>query len=149
MTSTLNATLSGRWFHSWRPAEGDDDRRYVHMRGGRTVVWQGHIVEQIDAKHYVVQLYSWWDGTPTEKQLMSVDDMVGWTFYSNNIEMIASLGCSDCHSSRTAEYVAETGLGAGPVLCYRCAAHWSSVRPIIWKNDIPDLGEPMKVGRNP
>lgn len=134
--------LVGKWFHSWEPAT-DDNSKYATVRCGRVVVWQGRIVKQVDSQRYLIQLCSWWDGEPGRRQLMDIEGMSAWTFYSSNIEMIAALGCAEKDCSSSAEYITDLSPLAmvGSAVCGTCAAHYSRVRPIVWKNDVASLGE--------
>lgn len=139
--------LVGRWFHSWRPVR-DGDSEYLTRRGERVLELQGQVLERIEHELYLIQTYSWMDGNPYETTLVPVSDMAMWTFYSNHIEMIATLGCrewvdrgADRHECRSpAEYLTTNiGLGSSAV-CDHCAGYYSSVQPIIWKNGIASLG---------
>jgi hypothetical protein len=144
--------LVGRWFHSWRPAR-DDDSEYVTKRGDRVLEWQGEVLERIEHGLYLVETYSWWDGTPYSQELVSVSDMARWTFYSNNIEMIAFLGCRETWRDNgrvecggQAEYfTVNFGLGSCAV-CDHCAGYYSEVYPIIWRDGkATSLGPKTKI----
>jgi hypothetical protein len=143
--SVATEGLVGRWFHSWRPAR-DDDSEYATKRGDRVLVWQGEVLERIEHELYLIETYSWWDGSPYSQELISVRDMDGWTFYSSNVEMIAALGCrenwrdNDGPCGAHAEYLTSNfGLGTTGV-CDHCAGYYSAVYPIVWHNGKATLG---------
>lgn len=148
--------LVGRWFHTWR--EPRDDEPFEQLsRGGRVVQWQGEVLERVADDLYLVETYSWLDGSPYEQQIVSVHDMAAWTFYSSNVEMIASLGCGerrgDTACRAPAEYLTVNhGLGRTPV-CGHCAGYYSSVQPIVWRDGRAQLGSattiehPLRSGR--
>ena len=51
------------------------------------IKWQGQITAMPKDGLYLVQLYSWLNGEPTDQKLISIDDMVSWNFYDSNEEM--------------------------------------------------------------
>jgi len=65
-------TLVGLWFHS--------------LKGGE-VEWQGRIDRAVHDGKYVVQLFSWISGDPTEKVVVCADDVEGWILYDDSSEM--------------------------------------------------------------
>lgn len=65
-------TLAGKFFHT-------------HKADGK-IEWQGRIVREQGDGHYLVQLYSWLDGRPTNQKLVSVTDMAGWSLYDSQRE---------------------------------------------------------------
>ncbi|HLX62065.1 MAG TPA: hypothetical protein VKX17_12355 [Planctomycetota bacterium] len=48
---------------------------------------QGQIVAAIGASFYVVQLFSFATGLPTNKKLVPIDEMTSWKFYDNIEEL--------------------------------------------------------------
>ena len=68
--------LVGKWFHS-----------VTSKDGAREIHWQGQVVGKIDDGHYLVQLYEWLMGEPTEMQIVTLQDMVGWSFYHTSADM--------------------------------------------------------------
>jgi predicted GIY-YIG superfamily endonuclease len=147
--------LVGKFFHTWRDSNPDDDYFSI-VRNGRTVLWQGQIVEQVGAHQFLIQLFSWMDGTESNKQIAVLADMSDWTFYQNNIEMIASLGCSEMFDApkpeggvgrtrarcgRRADYMCEF-VGA-TALCSSCAEHYAGSRPILRRNGVFQLGKEL------
>ena len=138
--------LVGRWFHSWRPISEGQDTQYSTVRDGRTLEWQGEILERVEHELYLVQTYSWLDGGPYSQELISVREMAGWTFYGNHIEMIADDGCGEYRScGRPVEYfTVNRGLGCTAV-CSRHAGYYGHVRPIIWRKGKATLGKETTV----
>jgi len=65
----------GRWFHS----VNDDG----------AIIWQGKILRDSRSGVFVVQLYSWLDGRPTDQRIVRASEMVGWRFYRTDAEMRA------------------------------------------------------------
>jgi len=70
---TRKTTLVGKWLH-----------------GPATPGWQGHIVAEPAPQMYLVQLFSWIDGHPTDQKLISLQRMIeeNWTFYDSSEDMI-------------------------------------------------------------
>lgn len=60
-------SLVGSYFH------GDPDRS-----------WQGCVVAEPRPGVYLVELFSWLTGAPTQQQLVAIDDMAGWSFYDDS-----------------------------------------------------------------
>lgn len=142
--------LVGRWFHSWKPADADTSE-YSTRRGDRVLHWQGEVLERVEHELYLVETYSWSDGSPYSQELINVRDMAGWTFYSSNFEMVAGLGCRECwrdgnrECGAPAEYITVNfGLGCIGV-CHHCAGYYSHVQPITWRNGKAVLGAKITV----
>ncbi len=142
------AGLVGRWFHSWRPATPTDSE-HATRRGDRILEWQGRVLDRIEDGLYLIETFSWRDGTSTGQQLITADAMTIWTFYNTNIEMVAALGCRESWRAKgalcgnPAEYVSDIiGLAA---LCGHCAGYYGTVRPIIWHRDGAKLGPETRV----
>lgn len=145
--NTPKVSIIGKYFHSWIDAKDDSEI----VRNGKTPGWQGQIISQIAAEKYLVELFSWWDGCPTQQRLCDISEMDGWTFYSNNIEMIARLGCSehfdfDGRSRRCGAKVigfAGIKLGLGPMaVCAGCSRFYGDVQLIEVRNGEFHLGKP-------
>jgi hypothetical protein len=66
-------SLVSKWFHS-----KDEAQR---------IKWQGQILSKVTDGIYVVQLYSWLDGLPSCQKLVSVKDMLDWSFFENDEQM--------------------------------------------------------------
>lgn len=64
---TTKNSLVGKFFHSFI---------------GKKMNWQGHIIDYVDGM-YLVQLFSWWDGHPTNQVLVDFKKMKNWKFYDN------------------------------------------------------------------
>jgi hypothetical protein len=69
--------LVGKWFHTW-------DRKEC---GCSILQWQGQVTAKADAGHYLIQLYEFLMGFPTDQHVTPVADMVAWTFYDSDEEM--------------------------------------------------------------
>ena len=56
--------------------------RFFHMEADSRG-WQGRVLENLGSERFLVQLYSWLDGTPSDQVIVSLEDMLGWTFYDD------------------------------------------------------------------
>lgn len=65
--------IVGKWFHSFKDG-------YVH--------WQGQVLSAQPADHFLVQLYEWFLGEPNKQIVVPFSEMVGWTFYDSNEQML-------------------------------------------------------------
>jgi hypothetical protein len=66
--------LIGKFFHSFTK--------------DRKLSWQGHVVTRVRNNDlYIVQLFEWWFGESSAKELVPVEGMVGWSFYDSAQEM--------------------------------------------------------------
>lgn len=130
-------TLEGRWFHSWID-DSESEHKSPHRRNGLAVEWQGQILERVDDS-YLVQTYSWWDGSPYGGAfLVGRTQMRGWTFYRSSEEMQIALGCSEyfmggrrgggrtgkCPNPATHRTV------VGNYVCWDCAEYYSSATEV-------------------
>lgn len=66
-------SLVGRWFHSFTE--------------NKEVRWQGQIIAQATPTSYLVELYSWMSGGPTNQQFVDVAEMKDWFLYETNDDM--------------------------------------------------------------
>lgn len=66
---TENKTLVGLWFHT-RDEKG-------------IIEWQGLVTKCIHENQYTVQLFSWWDGSPTIQKIIPFENMKEWDFYNS------------------------------------------------------------------
>ncbi len=66
-------TLEGKFFHSF-----ENDK----------VKWQGYVVSEPKDGYFLVQLFDWLMGDLSDQKLVKLDDMVGWSFYDSNEDMI-------------------------------------------------------------
>jgi hypothetical protein len=137
--------LVGRFFHTWRdPAEAGEHSTIIR---GRALNWQGHVVDQIDDAVYLVELFSWLDGCPTDTQIATLDDMRSWTFYDSSLEMQIALPCGQMHDSgrrcrnEVTHYHDLRRVGFGiQFVCHSCADRYPGFRDypeIQWKNGKP------------
>ncbi|MCX6966511.1 MAG: hypothetical protein NTZ46_01805 [Verrucomicrobia bacterium] len=72
---TLSEPLVGRFFHS--------------IENGK-VVWQGTVIGRVSEEVYLVQLFEWLMGEPSDQRLVGVNEMTQWLFYSSQDEMTYS-----------------------------------------------------------
>ena len=49
---------------------------------------QGHVVALIGDATYLVELFSWFDGSPHGRELVTLHTMAGWTFYPGHEEFL-------------------------------------------------------------
>ena len=66
--------LEGHFFHS------------VNQDG--KIEWQGEVITKIGTEHYLVQLFSWLDGSITNEKLVETKTMTNWLFYPDNESML-------------------------------------------------------------
>jgi hypothetical protein len=45
------------------------------------VDWQGAVIAEPHSGWYLVQLFEWGSGTPTEQRLVPIEKMISWSFY--------------------------------------------------------------------
>ena len=83
--------LKGKWFHSFK---------------SNAIHWQGKVLGLVTAPtlrskaaKYLVQLYSWEDGCPSDQIIVSLDDMKDWKFYNPNEPMPRA--ASHCANEKT------------------------------------------------
>lgn len=57
--------------------------KFFHTFTGSELCWQGVVTAQPAPGFFLVQLFEWMCGTPSDKQLIPVAQMVGWKFYDN------------------------------------------------------------------
>ena len=68
--------IVGKYFHS------------INQNG--ELIWQGKVVGEPGEGKYLIQLFSWLDGHPTEQRLIKLDEMTDWLFYSTHDDFMAS-----------------------------------------------------------
>lgn len=73
--------LVGKWFHTFSP---ESEKRKTQAD---RLCWQGHILALVRPEVYLVQLFSWIDGDPTEQFLIPFADMKDWWFYDSSEKM--------------------------------------------------------------
>jgi hypothetical protein len=62
--------LVGKWFHSY-----DAEQPTV-------IRWQGQVLAAITPDVFLVQLFEWFCGMPTKQRLVSLIEMLSWSFYA-------------------------------------------------------------------
>ena len=65
------------------------------------VKWQGAVIAEPHSGWYLVQLFEWGSGTPTEQRLVPIEKMIGWSFYPDTDAMMSSSQRSLAHDSGT------------------------------------------------
>ena len=55
----------------------------VREADGVTVGWQGTILGRTPEGFYLVQLYEWFVGMPSDRRLVPAADVRGWRFYGS------------------------------------------------------------------
>lgn len=118
--------LVGLWFHS-----------YEIGNSGEEINWQGKVLGRAD-RSYLVQLFSWWTGEPTDQVLVRDGDMRRWKFYPTSLKMQAALGCSERFMSQKSADRHNGGeercrglpafvTSLGNVVCSRCSEFYTEV----------------------
>lgn len=69
----------GRAFHTWKTFDTCDCRLYD---------WQGIVVAKITDTIYLVGTFSWGTGDYSTEHLVTVDQMLDWTFYPDTESMV-------------------------------------------------------------
>ena len=64
--------IEKKWFHSFKNGK---------------IVWQGQVLSKESNNTFLVQLYSWIDGMPTNQHLVFLSEMKNWRFYNSDKEM--------------------------------------------------------------
>ncbi len=66
--------IVGMFFHSF---EENDTSLFLR------VMWQGVVRARVTEEVFLVQLYSWVDGSISQAHLVKLQDMFGWDFYAS------------------------------------------------------------------
>jgi hypothetical protein len=53
------------------------------------VEWQGAVIAEPHSGWYLVQLFEWGSGAPTEQRLVPIEKMIGWSFYPDTDAMMS------------------------------------------------------------
>ena len=53
------------------------------------VEWQGAVIAEPHSGWYLVQLFEWGSGEPTEQKLVPIEKMIGWSFYPDTDAMMS------------------------------------------------------------
>jgi hypothetical protein len=69
--------LVGKFFHS----------TITEPCGCVLAEWQGTVLGHVADDKYLVPTFSWLDGADNVQRLVSIDTMMGWTFYNNADEL--------------------------------------------------------------
>jgi hypothetical protein len=80
--------LVGKFFHSFT-----DDRK---------LSWQGTVLKHVRGGFYLVQLFEWFFGEPSAREVVSLERMAGWSFYDTAEEMREAYADYDHRSGRNA-----------------------------------------------
>lgn len=81
--------LRGAWGAGKAAAEKEMNRpplvgKYFHSIKNGQVHWQGKVVSELPDSKYLVQLFSWLDGAPTNQEIINLSDMENWRFYATH-----------------------------------------------------------------
>lgn len=133
--------LVGRFFHSWRPIRPDESE-YATIRGDLVLEWQGTVLERADGG-YIVEFFSWWDGYPNGQKYVPANEVRNWTFYDSALEMQVGLRCRETYGRGTCgeecSHVAWIANRPTITVCHDCAASYSKVTAIVWRQGKPYL----------
>jgi len=55
--------------------------QFYSLNEGGKIHWQGKIIDEPKTGFYLVQLFSWLDGSPTIRKIIKFEDMTNWLFY--------------------------------------------------------------------
>jgi hypothetical protein len=69
-TKKSSDPLVGKFFHSYT--------------ADRKLCWQGYVLKRVPGTDlYLVKLFEWLSGFPSNMEVVKVDTMVGWSFYNS------------------------------------------------------------------
>ncbi len=57
--------------------------KFFHSREGERIVWQGQFLKRISPDAYLVQLFSWAMGEPSDQLIVSTANMNAWIVYDD------------------------------------------------------------------
>lgn len=63
------------------------DGKFFHTFVDNQVEWQGYIISEPKDSFFLVQLFDWILGEPSNQKLVSINDMLSWNFYDSVEEM--------------------------------------------------------------
>ena len=69
---TNTKTLEGKFFHTFIDKQ---------------IEWQGYIISEPKNDFFLVQLFDWILGEPSNQKLVNINDMLSWNFYDSVEEM--------------------------------------------------------------
>lgn len=61
--------------------------KFFHFFKDNKVEWQGYIVSEPKDGYFIIQLFDWILGYPSNQKLIKIDDMIGWNLYDTDEEM--------------------------------------------------------------
>ena len=73
---TKTEKLVGKYFHS--------------ANENNKVEWQGVVIGEPHPGWYLVQLFDWASGEPSEQRLVPIEKMIGWLFYPDRDTITSS-----------------------------------------------------------
>jgi hypothetical protein len=59
---------------------------FLSFTENEKIEWQGRILLK-EGDSFLIQLYSWFDGGPTDQIFVSFEDMKNWKFYDSDFDM--------------------------------------------------------------
>lgn len=120
--------LVGRWFHSWTPIAGSETK-HATVRGDQMLEWQGQIIDQANADLYIVQTYSWFDGSENRSFTVTLDVIATFTLYTSAEKMQMALPCGetigDWVCKRPCTHRSPMGYH-----CWKCAKYYTDAEDI-------------------
>ncbi|MGE4419997.1 MAG: GIY-YIG nuclease family protein [Sulfurimonas sp.] len=63
------------------------DGKFFHTFKNNQVEWQGYIISEPKDGFFLIQLFDWILGEPSNQKLVSINDMLSWNFYDSVEEM--------------------------------------------------------------
>jgi len=54
---------------------------FFHTYENESIQYQGQVLSRVSGLTYLVQLYEWLLGTPSEQRIESAENMAAWKFY--------------------------------------------------------------------
>lgn len=67
------------------------DKQFFHSFGtDGFLLWQGRVLGHVQDGFYLVQLFSWIDGEPSNCEIVHFNEMIGWMFYQSPEQLIYS-----------------------------------------------------------
>ena len=87
--------LRSAWGAGRYSAENDEPKhplvdKWFHQYIGEDLGWQGHVKLEISENKFLVQLFSYFDGAPTDQKIIYIDEMESWMFYDSFDDMDAA-----------------------------------------------------------
>jgi hypothetical protein len=57
--------------------------KYFHSFSDGNLSWQGVVTAEPAPGYFLVQLFDWFVGSPNDKKIIPIAQMIGWTFYDD------------------------------------------------------------------